>query len=479
MTLRLLLRCLLCLLFAGGALAARAQSGCDPRQAVAFSDGSRVCLHERSGLPWPSDRRDWRPAFNGMYSVAASAGTAACPLALGVGTNINSAHSWYAEKRDQTALQQCSTELRQRGGAADCACQLLIKDGVAYVEREEFEALLSGSAPAQAAAAPAPGLQQPLPEPVAPAAVQAAASAPPSPPTAASAAPSLPGPVVSAALGPAAPARVDRRRESPPPRAAAAAVPSSPAALPEPAAVAVAAPVPPAAPAPPPLPPRRALVIGNRDYVVGQLKNPVNDARAMEQMLRRLGFITTLVLNLRREDIGSTIDAFTASVQPGDDVVLFYAGHGLQIRGMNYLPAVDARIRTESDVPLNSIHLNQVLERLDEAKAGVRLLLVDACRDNPYSRSYRSGLQGLARIDAAPAGTLIHFATRPGGLSADGDGDHGLYTKHLLQHLPTVGLPVEQMLKRVASAVRRESANEQLPWTEGSLDGEFYFAPPK
>lgn len=457
---------LLCLALTVMASAAWSQQGCDPRQAVAFSDGSRVCLHDRAGLPWPSDRRDWRPAYNGMYSIAASAGTPACPLALGVGTNINSAHSWYAEKRDQTALQQCTSELRQRNGAAHCSCQLLLKDGSALVEREEFEALIGGGAALAATTdSPPPAVSAALPAPptAAPAPAATASAAPP-------AASATPSPIVTEALGEAARPRIDRRRETAPPRAAATPTLRLPDPLPEPATV--AAPL-------PPLPPRRALVIGNRDYLVGQLKNPVNDARAMDLMLRRLGFITTLVLDLRREDIGSTIDRFTGSVQPGDDVVLFYAGHGLQIRGMNYLPAVDARIRTESDVPLNSIHLNQVLERLDEAKAGVRLLLVDACRDNPYARSYRSAQQGLARIDAAPAGTLIHFATRPGGLSADGDGDHGLYTKHLLQHLPTVGLPVEQMLKRVASAVRRESGNEQLPWTEGSLDGEFYFAPPR
>lgn len=431
----------LALLLASLALPALA---CDPRQAVAFSDGSRVCLHERPELPLPADRRQWRPAFHALYSVAASQ-DAGCPLALGVGSNNNSPLATYADRRDVSAVQQCRGELRRQGAPAHCDCRLLIKDGAALIERTEFEALVSRAAPRPDGP----------PMPAAPAS-QAAAPA------------DIPAPKPPALVA------------SPPPAAAAAASAAASAAVaPAPRAAAVA-PSQASSEAPPALqPPRRALLIGNRDYVVGRLKNPINDARAMDALLRRLSFQTTLIENLRREDIGTALDRFTASVQPGDDVLIFYAGHGLQIRGLNYLPAVDAQIRTESDVPLNSIHLNQLLERLDEARAGVRLLLIDACRDNPYARSYRSGMSGLARIDLAPAGTLIHFATRPGGISADGDGDHGLYTKHLLQHLATPALPVEQMLKRVASAVRRESGNEQLPWTEGSLDGDFYFVPPR
>lgn len=221
---------------------------------------------------------------------------------------------------------------------------------------------------------------------------------------------------------------------------------------------------------------RLALVIGNRDYTVGALKNPINDADAISRALTGLGFAVTPVKNLRRDDIGRTVEGFVNRIRAGDDVVVFYAGHGVQVKGVNYLPAVDANIRVESDVALNSLNLNQLLERLDEAKSGVRLLLIDACRDNPYSRSFRSGARGLARIDGAPSGTLMHFATRPGGVAADGNGGNGLYTSELLKHLKTPGLPVESMLKRVAAGVKQASGGEQQPWTEGALDGEFYFA---
>ncbi len=221
---------------------------------------------------------------------------------------------------------------------------------------------------------------------------------------------------------------------------------------------------------------RLALVIGNKDYAVGPLKNPLNDAEAMASALGGLGFKVTLVRNLRRDDIGRTVEAFANTIRPGDDVLVFYAGHGLQVKGVNYLPAVDARIQVESDVALNSLNLNELLQRLDEARAGVRLFLIDACRDNPYSRGFRSTARGLARVEGAPSGTLMHFATRPGGVADDGKGNNGLYTGELLKHLRTPGLPVESMLKRVASGVRQASNGSQQPWTEGALDGEFYFA---
>lgn len=467
-----------------------AASDCDPRQAVGFSDGSRVCLHDRPSLPMPTNRQTWRPAFNGLYSLAASL-DAACPVALGVGTNINSPLPYYAERRDSQALEQCQGELRRLAAPAACRCDMLIKDGSSLIERSEFDAWVARTLPAPAgvvAAAPtSPPQALPHGEPegpptlAAPAAASKPASSPITAPPSAVAAPAS-----ETQPPPAAPTASEPRTFSatalPAPKLQAARVERVPrlplAASPAPVTASAPSLPPPVVVAAPTLAPRRALVVGNRDYVVGRLKNPVNDARAMAAQLRELRFQTTLVENLRRDEIGRVVDGFLASVQPGDDVVLFYAGHGLQIRGANYLPAVDAQIRGESDVPLNSIHLNALLERLDEARAGVRLLLIDACRDNPYARSYRSGAVGLARIDAAPAGTLIHFATRPGGVSADGEGEHGLYTKHLLQHLRTPDLPVEQMLKRVASAVRRESGNAQLPWTEGSLDGDFYFVPP-
>ena len=222
---------------------------------------------------------------------------------------------------------------------------------------------------------------------------------------------------------------------------------------------------------------RVALVVGNAAYADSPLKNPVNDARAMKGKLASLGFDVTAVENLKRRDIGRTISGFASRIRPGDEVVVFYAGHGLQVKGINYLPAVDADIQTEEDVALNSLNLNTLLDRLDEAKAGVKLLFLDACRNNPYARSFRSNARGLARMQDAPGGTLMHFATRPGSVAADGSGSNGLYTTELLRHIDQPGTPVEQMLKRVAAAVERESKGQQEPWAEGSLKGDFYFKP--
>lgn len=222
---------------------------------------------------------------------------------------------------------------------------------------------------------------------------------------------------------------------------------------------------------------RIALVVGNAAYSDGPLKNPVNDARAVQAKLTRLGFEVMQVENLKRRDIGRTVNSFASRIRPGDEVVVFYAGHGVQVKGINYLPAVDADIQSEEDVPLNSLNLGNLLERLDEAKAGVKILLLDACRNNPYARSFRSGTRGLARMQDAPSGTLMHFATRPGSVAADGTGSNGLYTTELLRHIDQPGMPIEQMLKQVSAAVDKASKGQQEPWTEGSLRGDFYFQP--
>ena len=220
---------------------------------------------------------------------------------------------------------------------------------------------------------------------------------------------------------------------------------------------------------------RQALVIGNSAYQQGPLKNPVNDARAMDQKLTSLGFTVQRVENMKRQQIGRVLSSFANAIKPGDEVVVFYAGHGVQVKGVNYLPAVDAEIESEEEVPLNSLNLNSLMDRLDEAKAGLKVLLLDACRNNPYARSFRSGDRGLARVASAPSGTLIHFATRPGSVAADGSGANGLYTTELLKHIDSANTPIETVLKRVSLAVELASKGQQEPWVEGSIRGEFYF----
>lgn len=220
--------------------------------------------------------------------------------------------------------------------------------------------------------------------------------------------------------------------------------------------------------------PRLALVIGNADYKSGPLANPVNDARAMAERLREFGFHVTLHENLRTRQIGSVYREFRSKIVPGATALVFYAGHGVQVKGQNYFPAVDAEISSEEDVPLQSLHLGTLLENMDEAKAGVSLVFLDACRDNPFARRFRSGSSGLAKVEAA-SGTLIHYATRPGSVADDGDGRNGTYTDALLREMGAPGLPVELMLKQVTNQVVAKTRGKQEPWIEGSLRGDFYF----
>lgn len=221
-----------------------------------------------------------------------------------------------------------------------------------------------------------------------------------------------------------------------------------------------------------------ALVIGNAAYQARPLENPVNDARAISRKLRALGFSVVTRENLRLREIGPTLRDFRSQIKPGDEVVVFYAGHGLQVNGINYLPAVDADIQGEEDVPLNSLNVSTLLTTLEDSKAGVKLLFLDACRDNPFARSFRSASGGdLGKVGSAPSGTLIHYATRPGSVAADGKkGGNGLYTEHLLKWMDTPNVSVETMLKKVALGVEQDSRGKQEPWSEGQLKGEFYFA---
>ena len=217
-----------------------------------------------------------------------------------------------------------------------------------------------------------------------------------------------------------------------------------------------------------------ALVIGNSNYKLAPLINPVNDAHDIAEKLRILGFTVIERRNLTRNQAGATLREFRSKLMPGAVALFFYAGHGVQVKNNNYLPLVDAEILSEEDVPMQSINLNQVLELMDGAKTRLNLVFLDACRDNPYARSFRSSGGGLAKVNA-PSGTLLSFSTRPGGVASDGNGRNGLYTQYLLSHIDTPGQPIEQILKRVVSGVKGESNGEQEPWMEGSIDGDFCF----
>jgi len=219
---------------------------------------------------------------------------------------------------------------------------------------------------------------------------------------------------------------------------------------------------------------RVALVIGNATYKTGALRNPVNDAKDMAAKLRGLGFTVVERNNLTIKQIGGTLREFRQKIKPGGVALVFYAGHGLQIKGENYFPAVDAEINYEEDVPSQSVAMRQILDVLSDSKTQLNLVFLDACRDNPFARGYRSSTRGLAR-ESAPSGTLISYATRPGSVAADGAGRNGLYTGALLEQMTYSGQPIEQLLKKVVRAVKAGSKNQQEPWMEGSIEGDFCF----
>ena len=219
---------------------------------------------------------------------------------------------------------------------------------------------------------------------------------------------------------------------------------------------------------------RIALVIGNAAYPTAPLKNPVNDARAMARTLRELDFDVLAFENQSQKEMRRAVIEFGDRLQRGGVGLFYFAGHGLQVAGRNYMVPVDASIRSETEVEVESVDVATVLVRMDTAKTRLNIVILDACRDNPFGRSFRSTARGLAAIDA-PSGTLIAYATAPGRVARDGQGDNGLYTAELLRTMREPGLPIENVFKRVRQAVREVTKGEQVPWEASSMEGEFVF----
>jgi formylglycine-generating enzyme required for sulfatase activity len=220
---------------------------------------------------------------------------------------------------------------------------------------------------------------------------------------------------------------------------------------------------------------RTALVIGNSAYDTAPLRNPVNDARAIAAALRDLGFDVLEKENLTQKDMKREIQAFGAKLQKGAVGLFYFAGHGMQVNGRNYLIPVGARIEHEKQVEYEAVDMGAVLSEMDYARNPMNIVILDACRDNPFARSFRSSAQGLAAVNA-PGGTLIAYATAPGSVASDGPGENGIYTGELIQTMRTPGLRIEDVFKQVRSAVRQVTDGKQIPWESSSLEGDFYFA---
>jgi uncharacterized caspase-like protein len=221
---------------------------------------------------------------------------------------------------------------------------------------------------------------------------------------------------------------------------------------------------------------RTALVIGNAAYPNAPLRHPVNDATDLAAALERLDFNVTLLRNATYQEMDTAVDNFSLQLRRGGVGVLYYAGHGIQREGENYLIPVDARLQEEVDVRYQAVNARWALERMEDAGNELNIVILDACRTNAFVRSWRSSRQGLAVMQAAQ-GALIVYATEPGGVVLDGDQRNSIYTRHLLRHIETVGLPVEQLFKQVRLDVYQETDTKQLPWESSSLTGDFYFVP--
>ncbi len=228
---------------------------------------------------------------------------------------------------------------------------------------------------------------------------------------------------------------------------------------------------------------RVALVIGQSNYrAVVPLPNPANDARAMSQLLANAGFEVMDAADLSQNEMREKVGDFAAKVAAkGPDTValVFYAGHGLQIDGENFLVPVDVDPKRETDIPLQAIRLNDVLNTLTSVPSKTRILLLDACRNNPFPAINRSAGHGLAIVDAktgAP-GTFMSFSTSPGAEAEDGSGADSPYTTALLSAAKEPGLSIEDTFKRVRVSVNKATEGRQTPWDSSSLTDDFRFFP--
>ena len=222
---------------------------------------------------------------------------------------------------------------------------------------------------------------------------------------------------------------------------------------------------------------RIALVIGNSSYEnVTVLPNPANDARDVAKFLNSAGFEVIQATNLEHDEIMQVMQNFSARVAekgPNTVALVYYAGHGLQINGENYLVPVDAKITSEADVAKEAVRLVDVMATLKAVPTRISGVIVDACRNNPFSK-IKDTRRSLAIVDA-PAGTIVAYSTAPGDEAFDGDGDNSPYTEEFLRLAPQPNLPIEQLFKKLRVAVNDATDGKQTPWETSSLTSDFYF----
>ena len=220
---------------------------------------------------------------------------------------------------------------------------------------------------------------------------------------------------------------------------------------------------------------RIALVVGNSDYPVGRLKNALNDSRLMARTLESKGFKVTSLQNASKRQLEGAIRKFASELNEQSVGLFYYAGHGIELDGNNYLIPVDAEIYSEVDVEYEGVHAGRLLDSLKRANSGLNLVILDACRNNPYASSFRSASRGLSRMQPS-SGSLILYATEPGSVASDGTGQNGIFTKHLVNAINQPNYSIEKVFKETAKNVSRVTSKKQIPYIEGVVLGDFYFS---
>ncbi len=226
--------------------------------------------------------------------------------------------------------------------------------------------------------------------------------------------------------------------------------------------------------------PKFALVIGNSKYKNAPgLNNPGNDAKAMAETLRQSGFDVTAQLDAGQDDMAAAIRTYVQTLASKKAIGLFYfAGHGVQLAWRNYLIPVDAAVRRPDDIQKSCIDLVALMDGINKAANPLNVVILDACRDNPFGGEVRIENRGLSQMDASHS-TLLAYATAPGNVASDGEGANGLYTENLVREMQVPEARIEDVFKRVRLNVRRRSNGQQIPWESTSLEEDFYFIPPK
>lgn len=226
--------------------------------------------------------------------------------------------------------------------------------------------------------------------------------------------------------------------------------------------------------------PKVALVLGNSQYARSpSLVNPANDAKAISEVLRQSGFDVTSKLDATLDDMAAAIKTYVQMLSAKKAVGLFYfAGHGVQLSWRNYLVPVDAAVRRLEDIQKSCVDLTLLIEGINKASNPMNVVILDACRDNPFGADARLEARGLSQMDA-PHSTLLAYATAPGNVASDGEGANGLYTENLLREMRVPDAKIEDVFKRVRLNVRRRTNGQQIPWESTSLEEDFYFVPPK